>query len=176
MGATMEPMRSRIRLMGAKTNGIRIISATAKHADLVAPLFDAYRQFYKKPSNLKAARVFLRQRLVRDESVLFLAYFGSGPKSKPVGLVHLYPTYSSLSLRPQLILSDLFVIPEARRKGVGEALMNRALNLARDSGADSLLLETATDNSTAQRLYERLGYKRDSAFYRYALTICKSAK
>ena len=49
--------------------------------------------------------------------------------------------------------------------------MNRAREFAKGTDADALLLETATDNFTAQKLYERLGYRRDEEFYRYALTI-----
>ncbi len=150
---------------------IRIIETNATHAPIAAPLFDAYRQFYHKPSDLDAAGAFLSERLKNEESVLFLAFFDSGPSAKPVGLVHLYPTFSSLTLRRQWILYDLFVAPEARRRGVGKALMNRARQLAKETGADSLILETAQDNFTAQRLYERLGYKRDEVFYRYSLQI-----
>ena len=114
---------------------------------------------------------FLKGRLKMKESVLFLAFLSSGPHARPVGLVHIYRTFSSLSLRPQWILSDLFVIPKARRKGVGEALMNRARKLALDTGANALLLETTIDNINAQRLCERLDHKRDTPSYRYALAI-----
>jgi ribosomal protein S18 acetylase RimI-like enzyme len=150
---------------------LRIVRGNVRHSALAAPLFDAYRQFYKKKADLRAARDFLSRRLKNEESLLFLAFSEGGRHAKPVGLVHLYPTFSSLTLRRQWILSDLFVIPEARRKGVGEALMNRARQLAEETDADALLLETATDNFTAQKLYERLGYRRDQEFYRYALTI-----
>jgi ribosomal protein S18 acetylase RimI-like enzyme len=149
----------------------RIVKVNASHSLLGVPLFDAYRQFYKKKSDLKAARDFLKRRLKNRESVMFLAFSDGGRRAKPVGLVHLYPTFSSLTLRRQWILSDLFVVPEARRQGVGEALMNRARQLGEETDADALLLETATDNFTAQKLYERLGYRRDQKFYRYALTI-----
>jgi ribosomal protein S18 acetylase RimI-like enzyme len=150
---------------------LRIVRGNVRHSAIAAPLFDAYRQFYKKKPDLKAARDFLKRRLKNGESVLFLAFMDEGRQAKPVGLVHLYPTFSSLTLRRQWILSDLFVIPEARRRGVGEALMNRAREFAEETEADVLLLETATDNFTAQKLYERLGYRRDQEFYRYALTI-----
>jgi hypothetical protein len=43
----------------------------SKQVDLVAPLFDAYRQFYGKPSDLEDARQFLFERLQRGESVVF---------------------------------------------------------------------------------------------------------
>jgi ribosomal protein S18 acetylase RimI-like enzyme len=150
---------------------LRIIKANARHSPLAASLFDACRQFYKKKSDLKSSRDFLKRRLTNNESVLFLAFSVSGRHRKPVGLVHLYPTFSSITLRRQWILSDLFVTQEARREGVGKALMNRARQLAEETDADALLLETATGNFTAQKLYEKLGYKRDEVFYRYALTI-----
>ena len=150
---------------------IRIIETDATHAAIAAPLLDAYRQFYKKPSDLDAAFVFLSERLKNEESVLFLAFLDSGSAAKPVGFVHLYPTFSSLTLRKQWILYDLFVAHEARRRGIGEALMNRARQLAKETGADSLILETAKDNFIAQGLYERLGYIRDEVFYRYSLQI-----
>jgi ribosomal protein S18 acetylase RimI-like enzyme len=49
--------------------------------------------------------------------------------------------------------------------------MERARQLGKETGAHQLILETATDNFTAQRLYEKLGYKRDEEFYRYALAL-----
>jgi len=130
-------------------------------------VFDAYREFYKRPSNQEAARRFLFARLSKGESVLFYAHHGQGAE----GFVHLYPVYSSLNLTRQWILSDLFVAPEARKQSVGFALMNRARQFAESTQADGLMLETATDNRTAQRLYERLGWKRDEEFYRYFLAL-----
>ena len=68
------------------------------------------------------------------------------------------------------ILNDLFVTPEARRQGVGLALLASAKTLAVDTGAKGLVLATATDNP-AQKLYEQFGYERDDHFYHYNLTI-----
>ena len=157
--------------MNADFGTLRITRAGVEQMDWIAPLFDAYRQFYRRPSDVAAARAFMTERLKRDESVLFLALVQTGDTSTAVGFVHLYPTFSSLSLRPQWILSDLYVTGEARKHGVGAALMNRAKKLAADTGADGLLLETATDNLTAQSLYEALGYKRDTEFFRYFLSV-----
>jgi ribosomal protein S18 acetylase RimI-like enzyme len=157
--------------MNADFNTLRITRAGVEQIDWIAPLFDAYRQFYRRPTDLAAARVFMTERLKRDESVLFLALVQTGNASTAVGFVHLYPTFSSLSMRPQWILSDLYVHAEARKHGVGAALMNRAKKLAADTGADGLMLETASDNFTAQKLYETLGYKRDTDFFRYFLGI-----
>lgn len=146
---------------------VEIVQATPADVGTVAPLFDAYRQFYKKPSNEEAARRFLFARLSKGESVLFLALHGPDA----VGFVHLYPVFSSTSLTRQWILNDLYVISSAREQGIGHALVERARRFAEATQADGLTLETATDNHTAQRLYERLGWKRDEQFYRYFLAL-----
>ena len=146
---------------------VEIAQATPADVGAVAPLFDAYRRFYKQPPNEEAARRFLFARLSKGESVLFLALQGNNA----VGFVHLYPVFSSTNLTRQWILNDLYVTHEARKHGVGRALMDRARQFAENTQADGLTLETAADNHTAQRLYERLGWKRDEQFYRYFLAV-----
>jgi ribosomal protein S18 acetylase RimI-like enzyme len=153
--------------MSTNPSKVDILQATPADVGMLAPLFDAYRQFYKKPSNEEAARRFLFARLSKGESVLFYA----AANGAVLGLVHLYPVFSSLSLERQWILSDLFVVSEARQRGVGYALMEKARKFAEGTQADGLMLETATTNLTAQRLYERHGWKRDEEFYRYFLAI-----
>lgn len=48
--------------------------------------------------------------------------------------------------------------PEARRRGLGRALLNAATAAARDAGARRVLLEVARDNAAARRLYESAGF------------------
>jgi ribosomal protein S18 acetylase RimI-like enzyme len=88
-----------------------------------------------------------------------------------MGFVQLYPSFASLSLAPSWILNDLFVDPAARGRGVGEALMQAARELGIANGAAEIFLQTARDNVTAQRLYERLGYQRDDEFLVYTLGL-----
>ena len=150
---------------------MEIIRASAEHLDVVAPLFDAYRQFYKQQADLPAARRYIEQRLKGNDAVIFLAVSQELKRSEGLGFVQLYPSLASIPMKPIWILYDLFVAPAARKSGVGRALMDRATQHARETGADSLILETASDNHAAQRLYEKLGYKRDDVFYRYALLL-----
>jgi GNAT superfamily N-acetyltransferase len=157
--------------MNPPGNSLKIVRAEIWHAELIAPLFDAYRQFYKQPPDYSAAHRFITERLKAGESVIFLATLEGDGGSKPAGFVQLYPAFSSISMKPLWILNDLFVIPEARKNGVGAALMESARQLAVSTVSKELILETAIDNLSAQRLYEKLGYKRDTEFHRYALSV-----
>lgn len=142
--------------------------ADASHLDPVAHLFEAYRGFYGQPSNLPQSRAFIAERIALDESAIFLALDDSGDA---LGFVQLYPTFSSIDAHRTWLLSDLFTTPAARGRGVGTLLMNTARAFALSTGAKGLVLETATDNFGAQRLYESLGYVRDTGYYTYCLDL-----
>jgi ribosomal protein S18 acetylase RimI-like enzyme len=148
------------------------MSVTIRRAELadassIATLFDLYRQFYKQAADLPLAQEFIKERMSRNESVIFIAEDETG---KPVGFTQLYPSFSSVSARRTWILNDLFVLPEMRRQRVGLALLNAAKTHATESGAKRLSLMTAHDNP-AQKLYESFGYVRNNAYYQYDLTL-----
>jgi GNAT superfamily N-acetyltransferase len=146
---------------------MQTIQAGVEHVPQAAPLFDAYRQFYRQPSDLAGAAAFLRERIERNESIVFLAVLDGAV----VGFTQLYPCFSSTSMKRLWILNDLFVVPEARRRGVAQALMERTRQLALQTSAEGLALETAVDNHNAQKLYEQLGWIRDEEFFRYSLRV-----
>jgi ribosomal protein S18 acetylase RimI-like enzyme len=147
---------------------LHALRADATHLDAVAALFDAYRSFYQQPSNLEQSRAFIAERMAASESAIFLAQDENG---EALGFVQLYPTFSSIDAHRTWLLSDLFTAPAARGRGVGRLLMNTARDFALATGAKGLVLETATDNFTAQGLYESLGYVRDSGYYTYMLDL-----
>ena len=147
---------------------LEIIRASEKDVDHVAPLFDQYREFYKEQADAKGARSFLMERLTKNESVVFLAL---DRDLGAVGFTQLYPSFSSVSMKRLWILNDLFVLPSARKHGVGEALLRRAEEFARETNAKGLELETWVNNLPAQRLYEKCGWKRNVEFYQYTLYI-----
>ena len=102
-----------------------IIRADLEHLQILAPLFDAYRVFYEQASDLAGAREYLQQRLSNLDSVIFLALDGR----RGLGFCQLYPSFTSVRMRRIWILYDLFVIREARRQGIGRALMERVRKL-----------------------------------------------
>ena len=150
---------------------IEIRRAGVEDVELVAPLFDAYRQFYRQPPDLSLARAFLAERLGREESVVFVAYSASDGGLVACGFTQLYPLFSSLACRPIWILSDLYVAPAYRRAGAGRRLMEAAHGFARTQGAATVELDTAHTNTAAQALYQSLGYKRDLEFRHYVLRL-----
>jgi ribosomal protein S18 acetylase RimI-like enzyme len=135
---------------------VNIIRAGVEHVDVVAPLFDRYRQFYGQPSDLTGARTFLSDRLKNQQSVVFIAVDAA---ETGLGFTQLYPSFTSVRMKPLWILNDLFVADEARRRGVGRQLMDAALELAKSTGAARLVLSTAKDNTKAKSLYLSLGYR-----------------
>lgn len=144
---------------------LSIHTAIPEDAALIAPLFDAYRQFYQQPADAPAALTFLTARLERGESVILLA---RSPDGAAWGFCQLYPSWCSVLAAPIYVLYDLFVAPEARRTGVGRALLLAAEAHARATGHARMDLTTARDNHGAQALYESLGWVRDNVFLTYA--------
>jgi len=64
------------------------------------------------------------------------------------------------------VLNDLYVLPDYRKKRIGEALLNEAKEYCSAMGYKGLALETAIDNP-AQKLYERLGWEKDVHCFHY---------
>ena len=150
--------------------------ATINELEIVAALFDAYRQFYKQTPDLSLARSFIRDRMQENESAIILAINAESKtqESITVGFCQLYPTFCSVEAKPIYVLYDLFVTPETRRCGVGKALLQEAERLAADKGMARLDLTTAKTNGAAQHAYETLGWVKDEIFYAYSKEIKSS--
>jgi ribosomal protein S18 acetylase RimI-like enzyme len=151
---------------------IRVFQAGPHDVVRLAPLFDAYRQFYEQPADLRGAERFLEERLKRRESIILAAEVTDGMTTGTVvGFTQLYPSFSSVSMQPLYILNDLYVAPGSRRLGAGRALLERARAFAASAGASTMVLQTALTNLPAQTLYESLGWRRDTLFYTYELDL-----
>lgn len=154
-------------------NNPRITVRLAKPSDIdqVAPLFDAYRQFYRHAPDLRAARDFLAARIARDESAVLLAHPVSPHDAPLVGFTQLYRTFSSVALGPVVVLNDLFVVPAWRGKGVARLLVDAAVAHARDAGALRIDLATEITNSRALQLYESMHFRRETGFLHLSLGL-----
>ncbi len=139
---------------------IAVRRADANDLDALAGLFDAYRQFYKQPGDVAAARVFLAERIAGDESVVLIAEHDVvSINAKAIGFTQLYPLFSSVRLGRTWLLNDLYVAPHARRLGAARALLDAACAFACERGALGIELETGHDNVNAQALYRNAGWE-----------------
>jgi len=145
---------------------IEIRKAAAVDSEIIAPLFDAYRMFYNQSSDIDGALQFVKKRLQRNESVIFIAFIND----KAVGFIQLYPIFTSVGMQPAWLLNDLFIHPSARGKGVGTSLLDAAKDFGRTVESKWLMLQTANDNYSAQALYKKNGWKKETdLFYRFDL-------
>jgi GNAT superfamily N-acetyltransferase len=132
--------------------------------DDLVPLFDAYRVFYKQPSDPALARAYLVKRLGAGEYVGFIARDAGG---KAIGFALLSQTYSSVALKRIWLLNDIFVDPGTRKSGAGAALMAAVETFARETGAGRMDLFTARTNATAQSVYRKAGWAEDVDYLRF---------
>ena len=121
---------------------MKIRKASIDDIPQLATLFDAYRVFYEKTSDVEQAIIFLSERIQKNESVIFVA---ENEEKQLTGFVQLYPLFSSTRMKRFWLLNDLFVAPEHRSKGISVALIDTAKELCQTTESCGMMLETAKD-------------------------------
>ncbi|MDB2493905.1 GNAT family N-acetyltransferase [Flavobacteriaceae bacterium] len=140
--------------------------ATSKDLDSLSKLFDAYRMFYHKSTDIEGAKTFLEERISNKDSEIFIA---ETIENEIVGFVQLYPLFSSTRMKKYWLLNDLFVHPDARGNGISVALIQKAKTLVEDSNACGMYLETDKTNLIGNKLYPKTGFKLNTTanFYEW---------
>lgn len=136
-------------------------------AALLTPAFDAYRQFYEQPTDEAGALAYLEERLPAGDCFGVVATDDSGAATG-FGLV--YPTFSSVRMKPVWVLNDFFVVPDERSSGLASRLMVRLFALAEDRGIPQIALITHETNARAQAHYRKMGWKQ-SQYLRFEREI-----
>jgi GNAT superfamily N-acetyltransferase len=124
----------------------------------VSKLFNQYRIFYGKKSDLEQAQIFLKERLTHNDSEIFVCF---DAENEVAGFVQLYPLFSSTRMKKLWLLNDLFVAENQRGKGFSVALIERAKELCVETNACGLMLETAKTNTVGNNLYPKTGFSLD---------------
>jgi ribosomal protein S18 acetylase RimI-like enzyme len=94
----------------------------------------------------------IRELLAEGKTIVLLA--GDGPDG--VAVLRFRPALWSAGL--ECYLAELYVVPDRRGHGLGRALMNEVIDVARREGADGIDLGTSEDDVAARNLYESLGF------------------
>jgi GNAT superfamily N-acetyltransferase len=137
-------------------------------ADLL-PLVRAYCDFYEA-SPTDDALLTLFEALADDPVGEGLQLIARDDRRTPLGFATIYWTWSTTRAARVGVMNDLFVVPEARGLRLGERLIEACREQCRRRGAVSLGWQTALDNETAQRLYDRVGGVRER-WLDYALPV-----
>jgi GNAT superfamily N-acetyltransferase len=139
--------------------GLAIAPVGLADLDDLLPLARAYCDFYEvAPSD--EALLALSRALISDPAREGSQWIGR-IDGDPVGFATVYWTWSTLSAARVGTLYDLYVKAEVRRAGVARALLGACLEACRSQGATVLSWQTALDNETSQRLYDRIGATRE---------------
>jgi ribosomal protein S18 acetylase RimI-like enzyme len=141
--------------------------ASSKDLNSLSELFDAYRMFYHKSTDLEGTKTFLKKRISNKDSEIFVA---ETIENKLVGFVQLYPLFSSTRMKKFWLLNDLFVHPEFRGKGFSIELIQKAKTLVVETNACGMYLETDKTNLIGNNLYPKTGFKLNSTanFYEWS--------
>ena len=120
--------------------------------------FDRDRFLAPRPHTDRGYASFLGTQLDDEEAVIFVAERGG----EIIGYVYagLEPANWKELRDAAGFVHDVLVTEGGRRLGVASALMRHAIDWLRDHGAPRVMLWTASPNEAAQRLFERLGFRR----------------
>ncbi|MGO4531841.1 GNAT family N-acetyltransferase [Paenibacillus sp. 2TAF8] len=178
---------------------IRVRQAKPDDIAEVSRLFNEYRMFYGQDSDLERASSFIQERMSNQDSIVFIAECNEGREEgsssdadidvntevaiqekhieesrvsdTAMGLIQIYPSYSSVSMGPIWILNDLYVDSKYRQKGIARKLMQAVMEQAKEQHILRISLSTAISNQQAQALYESEGYTQDQSFMYYECNV-----
>jgi ribosomal protein S18 acetylase RimI-like enzyme len=119
----------------------------------VAELIDRFQvEFDEQTSGAHVLAGRVQDHISRGLSLFLL---GGPPR---VGVVQLRSREWLLTGEPICYVEELYVVPDQRGQGHGRALMQAGMDLARKHGATTIESTTATSDTAARALYERLGF------------------
>ncbi len=128
-------------------------SSDARALVASATLLDRFNRDYDCPTP-GVGKLTERVRVLIEGGDTTVLLAGDGPDG--VLVLRMRPALWSDSVEPHV--QELYVLPEARRRGYGRAMMERAIELAREAGAEGIDLGTEEDDTAARALYESLGF------------------
>ncbi len=144
---------------------MKIREAKSSDINQLSKLFNSYRMFYGKESNIDISKEFLDSRIINKDSKIYVCEAGNNI----IGFVQLYPLFSSTRVSKFWLLNDLFVDVKERGNGYSKLLIERAKKLVIESNACGMMLETEKSNNIGNKLYPITGFKMNelSNFYEW---------
>jgi GNAT superfamily N-acetyltransferase len=141
-------------------------------ADLaeLLPLMRGYCDFYEvDPSD--DALLAMSRTLIADPEREGLQLIARADDGGAIGFATIFWTWSTLSASRIAVMNDLFVSEDARGSGAADELIEACAERCRQRGVTELDWQTAHDNMRAQKVYDRVGAKRDERWVDYSLSV-----
>jgi ribosomal protein S18 acetylase RimI-like enzyme len=121
-------------------------------AEVARLLHDFNTEFSEPTPGVGALTEYVRPQLSAGEIVVLLA----GERPDGISLFHFRP--SIWTGAPEAHLQELYVAPPLRGRGIGRALLEATIDVAREAGAIGIDLNTGETDTAARALYESLGF------------------
>ncbi|MCB0875654.1 MAG: GNAT family N-acetyltransferase [Solirubrobacterales bacterium] len=144
----------------AEEHELRIDRVDVVDLPVLMPLLRGYCDFYEVEP--RDDRLVALCRALIDDPTEGEQALARTPDGEPLGFATVFWTWQTLYAARVGVLNDLYVVPEARGRGVGRRLIEHCRGLCRKRAAAKLVWETALDNETAQRLYDGIGAEKST--------------
>lgn len=150
-----------VRSSDPPASPVRIAAVeTEEQLGQLLPLMRAYCDGYDAhPSD--ANLLAMSRALIADPSREGLQVLAT-IDGRAVGFATVFWSWATTIAARIAVMNDLFVAREARRAGIGAALIDACRRRAHDHSARRLVWQTAPENVTAQALYDRIGAHRET--------------
>ena len=138
---------------------LQIVPATERDVPQLLELIKGLAEYERLSHVVEATEERLRRTLfgehlgVRPAAETLLAY----EREECVGFALFFTNYSTFLAKPGLYLEDLFVVPHARRRGIGMALLRRLAAIARERDYGRMEWSVLDWNEPAISFYKKLG-------------------
>jgi GNAT superfamily N-acetyltransferase len=140
---------------------LTIRRAVSRDADAIAKLAAQAAGEEGATSSLEADRIKAH---AFGSNALFEAWVAQAHNNAPIiGHAIITKSYDVRRAAPNVVLCELYVIPEHRRSGLARKLMSAVARRARDLGARELAITTGVENEVAQRFFNAVGAKKREA-------------
>jgi GNAT superfamily N-acetyltransferase len=160
-------MQSKTRSAPRTVEGqVEIRPVTTADRALWEPLWSGYLDFYGRTTTQATLEHTWTGIVERNDIHGLLAI---DDELGAAGLIHSLFHPSTSAIGGHCYIQDLFVVPAARKRGIGRRLISAVVDMAKARQAAVVYWQTEEFNGTARRLYERVA--RRSPFIRYQIDL-----
>lgn len=142
------------------TGAASVQPVTTGDLDELTALMSAYCAFYETAPGAAALRR-LAERLLADPDRAGIQFLARDGDDRAVGFATVYWSFATTIAAPIGVMNDLFVSAEARGSGTAEALIDACRAACASHGGQRLEWQTAPHNERAQKVYDRVGARRE---------------